>query len=291
MPDPNSNQPVNQNPVPADVPSGTPVHTDLPPLPPDFQKVVPESSNLPPVDQTVSQPTNGNGSAAPSDLPPMVAAPKKKFGGKKIIATILGIFLLVGGVGAGVILTQQQQLFQQKAAGTGYNLEEECEGGCPPGKECKYDGSSMRCVNVSPTNPPNSCATQACPSHCWCDSSYMCHCPGTPTDQPGPNGPTDQPGPTASCKNIKAYNSAWTLLIPTELSVLTSGTVINLCVTGTASSGLFDKAKLTINGNVQPETTTTRPSSTDFCQSYTIPEGVATFNVSAQIHHTSLGWK
>jgi hypothetical protein len=50
----------------------------------------------------------------------MVASPKKKFGGKRIIATILGIFLLVGGVGAGIVLTQQQQLFQQKAEGTTY---------------------------------------------------------------------------------------------------------------------------------------------------------------------------
>ena len=41
--------------------------------------------------------------------------PKKKFAGGKIIATILGLFLLVGGVGAGVYLTGQNQNVNEKS--------------------------------------------------------------------------------------------------------------------------------------------------------------------------------
>ncbi|PIU28665.1 hypothetical protein COT08_00775, partial [Candidatus Woesebacteria bacterium CG07_land_8_20_14_0_80_44_9] len=50
------------------------------------------------------------------DIPPMIAEPKiqKKKSGR-IIATILGILLLVGAVGAGVVLVGQKQLFEQKA--------------------------------------------------------------------------------------------------------------------------------------------------------------------------------
>ena len=73
---------------------------------------------LPPA--PTAQPIEDSGSAAPSDLPPMVATPKKKFGNGKIIATILGFFLLVGGVGAGIVLTQQQQIFKPKATCVGY---------------------------------------------------------------------------------------------------------------------------------------------------------------------------
>src|SRR3972149_4595943 len=105
-------------------PTVVPMHTDLPPLPPDFSALgaapaggqgsasegqsVPSQNSIPPVDDS--------GSAAPSDLPPMVtSSPKKKFGTGKIIATILGIFLLVGGVAGGVLLTQQNQNVSEKA--------------------------------------------------------------------------------------------------------------------------------------------------------------------------------
>jgi uncharacterized protein HemX len=46
----------------------------------------------------------------------VTGAPKKKFGTGKIIATILGLFLLIGGIGGGVLLTQQNQNVSEKAA-------------------------------------------------------------------------------------------------------------------------------------------------------------------------------
>jgi len=130
-----SPEPINEPTIPATVSdteqpslSGSiPVQNDLPPLPDYMTQTdandVQENTSAPVVENapTEQQPSDDlSGSAAPSDLPPMVAAPKKKFGGKRIIATILGIFLLVGGIGAGIVLTQQQQLFQQKAEGTTY---------------------------------------------------------------------------------------------------------------------------------------------------------------------------
>jgi hypothetical protein len=69
------------------------------------------------------------------------------------------------------------------------------------------------------------------------------------------------------------------------------GKTVNFCVLGTASEGTFDRAKFTINTVAQTETTTKRPTTNDYCQSYTIPSGVTTFNVTAQIHHVTLGWK
>lgn len=101
---PNQSDP-NQN---SSAPQAIPTVADLPPMPPAFQE--PELNKPPTPSGTPTQ-----GSAAPQEIAPMISTPKKKFGGGRIIATILGILLLVGGVGAGLILTQQRQVFEQKA--------------------------------------------------------------------------------------------------------------------------------------------------------------------------------
>jgi hypothetical protein len=361
----------NQNPT--QDPQNIPVQTDLPPLPPDFQSI--------PADQ----PTGDTGSAAPPDsnLPPMVTAPKKKFGGGKIIATILGIFLLVGGVGTGVYLVRQQQTADSKAtvwtlggekyydkeayesaarrastegtdaqevayyasqdaaaaaASQGSNNNEcggpgqkvcevVCEGGSCHYGNVGFDINSppagitcnrLNCwANTSPPVPSGNCVAnegdclvtthigvvsegpnkgQICdgPHKTTCAAGYTCRnydcVPPELIQTSGSDTPPPSTSSTASCQNVKAYSSVWTPLTSADLSALSTGTVVNFCVTGTTTSGTFDKAKFTINGTVQAETTAIRPSSTDFCQSYTIPVGVSVFNVSAQIHHATLGW-
>lgn len=380
MPNQNPTQdPQNITPSPSDT---IPVQTDLPPLPPDFQNVPADNPSISPTIQPPSQSVDNSGSAAPSDLPPMIATPKKKFGGGKIIATILGIFLLVGGVGTGVYLVRQQQTINSQAGGCtdtsgcyydgqyfassedlgsyratladnddraqvidtiqeqtaqenqgstnnecGGPGQKVCEVVCEGGS-CHYGNvgfdinnppagitcNRLNCwANTSPPVPSGNCANnqgsclvstrigvapdgKVCdgPHYTTCAAGYTCRnydcvppelIQTTSSDTPPPSGSS-----TASCQNVKAYDSVWTPLTSTGLSTLSTGTVVNFCVTGTTTSGTFDKAKFTINGTVQTETTTTRPSSTDFCQSYTIPVGVSVFNVSAQIHHTTLGW-
>jgi hypothetical protein len=50
-------------------------------------------------------------------------------------------------------------------------------------------------------------------------------------------------------------------------------------------------ARFTINGVLKPDTATKRPGTNDLCQNFAIPAATTTFNVNAQIHHTTLGWK
>src|SRR4030043_1053346 len=102
-------QPVGQAAAPPVPPIIFP-QSDLPPLSPEFQNI-PETK---PVDNPPGN--GGTGSSAPPDISSVTPKAKKKFGGGKIIATILGLVVLVGGGGAGIILTQQPQLFKQKAA-------------------------------------------------------------------------------------------------------------------------------------------------------------------------------
>lgn len=112
------------------------------------------------------------GSAAPSDdvvMPPVITGttPKKKFAGGRVIATILGLFLLVGGLGAGLILTQQDQNLEEKAATNACSLclknvgdpsecyPSPCGGGndggiIKPPEQCE-------CGRVSPGGPCKTC--------------------------------------------------------------------------------------------------------------------------------------
>lgn len=335
--------------------------------------------------------SSNSGSAAPSDdinLPPVVmgTTPKKKFGSGKVIATILGLFLLVGGLGAGTLLVQQNQDIREKAgacsdspcgpgmqcggldqfgnpfcvpSGSDDNYSgpqyeppddpwsgggggEDTQGdGCGSGYRCAGDGwefcipstSTVGCRDAAlekgytvflgsssgnygsgtwlcPKNHPygTSCdnnnggisRTDLNKNSCFCGvlqidtptgfESYIgnCGCDGGGEDTPPPGTTTPI---TASCQNVKAYDEDWTLLTTTQLGQLGTGDTVNFCVAGVATGGSFDKAKFTINGVAQAETTTLRPSSTDFCQSYVIPAGVTSFNVTAQIHHATLGWK
>jgi hypothetical protein len=112
--------------------------SDLPPLPPAFQNL--NTGESPAATETIP-PLSDTGSAAPPDISSVIPKPKKSFGGGKIIATILGLFLLIGGVGAGIILTQQPQLLQQKAAvvttylslGSACSSNSDCDSGyCDP---------------------------------------------------------------------------------------------------------------------------------------------------------------
>lgn len=320
QPDPNQNQPQNTTPS---VPFSP--QADLPPLPPEFQNLPTQESTTPPATVT---PADDSGSAAPPipEFSNVTSAPKKKFGTKKIIATILGILLLIGGVGTGILLTQQQQLFNQKAdvvytcttntdactpkwvqnhiicgtcdgdyvCGTwqgemGVNQANCCAGGCS--EDYPWNGTGGWCLSSTTSNK------ETC-FHSATDCARVEPCSVTPPNPPNPQPPTTPsplppttppPSPVAPyCAAIKAYSADWTLLSASDLSALAIGAEIKFCVNGAAPSGTFDMAKFTINGVLQPETTTQRPSSTDFCQLYTITDN--TITVSAQIHHATEGW-
>jgi hypothetical protein len=315
-------------------------------------------TNLPPMIHDQTPPTAG--SAAPNDdliMPAIVTTTtqKKKFAGGKIIATILGLFLLVGGIGAGVYLVGQNQDIREKAGscspGCGAGMMCDGDGGCVPrgttqeqidsgevnpisqkesiqenswndwqeeqqgitntGSNCPYNGdpyySYLCTVGVANLTEqpriPSDATKQQRADGTWIVTignnqiaEYRVEKSGggndeTPAETNTTITPTAPPSITAQCQNIKAYSPTWALLTNAQLSVLTTGSQVNFCVAGIASAETFDKARLTINGVLQAETSTIRPSSTDFCQLYTIPAGTTTFNATAQIHHLTLGWK
>lgn len=222
MPNQNSSDP-NQNQSQETTPS-VPLspQADLPPLPPEFQGVVETKTeiNLPSVSQSPSE----NGSAAPQEanITNLVNAPKKKFGTKKVIATILGVLMLIGGIGVGITLLSQKQLFQQRAVDyTCENLgSHPCVGNVVQG-DCFQGGqnNAYACYNLKGNPgiivPDENCI---CPSgypwknyeygKWWCFNTasicdgidpYAVRCSLTPQqcgETPGPTEPPEPPGPT-----------------------------------------------------------------------------------------------
>lgn len=447
-------QPSNQN-----TQTVTPVMDDMPPVvmedttPPmlnttDLPIANTQTQTTPVVEEKKEETSEtDSGSAAPNNdvvMAPVVTTQKKKFAGGRVIATILGLFLLVGGVGAGTLLVQQNQNVAEEASGacgycngqnrcvkctggatsqgdcandadceagggvgSGNNTPEcynnnECSGGeicrngncvaqnggdsglggqiptgctfnsqCASGKACVngtcqnastggycvgdatcHSGQrcvANNCITISTSSSGSvvggSCNTTyvagkvgngtggtgvsgtfQCPqsedtsdgcdqdngsvisndfnpaSDCFCGTIQVDYEDGTFISYYGNNncqsgggggGGGTPPGDSisAQCQNIKAYSSTWTLLTNTQLSQLKAGDSVNFCVAGSATGGSFNKARFTINSALQAETTTVRPSSTDFCQSYVIPAGTTSFKVSAQINHATLGWK
>jgi hypothetical protein len=139
---------------------------DLPPLPPDFQNVAPE----PLTGEPPKEMPDSTGSAAPPDagIPPLgpnssIAKVGKKFGGGRLIATILGVIILVGGVTTGVIVTQQRQLLEQQAAGEACGSAPDVCPGCA--EECydKNDGDTC-------TGGNGTCKLNGDGEGCYCDT-------------------------------------------------------------------------------------------------------------------------
>jgi hypothetical protein len=91
------------------------------------------------------------------------------------------------------------------------------------------------------------------------------------------------------CSAVKAYDTNWNLLTGVQLSALGAGDVIRFTVSGIPADKI-DKARFTINGVLGSEITTKKPGTDEYYVEYTIPTGVYSFTVTAQIHHTTIGW-
>lgn len=96
------------------------------------------------------------------------------------------------------------------------------------------------------------------------------------------------PPPAAQCVDVKAYTTEWQLLEASDLALLQPGDVVRLTVRGSTTSGVFDKARFTINGDRRAEVTGKRPQTEEFFDEYTVPEGVTSFSVDAEVHHQGL---
>ncbi|MFV1916966.1 MAG: hypothetical protein ACC618_00545 [Patescibacteria group bacterium] len=303
-----------------------------------------------------AQPAKDKATEEPQMVTPAGSGGKEKGNNRKVIATILGIILLITGVATGVYLIGQQQELREKA-------ERVTPLTCPiqPSentlvvnfneKVLRANSSEDRAKNgpVSASIPSgnykvtlvsyddhSSKASQTQPQESYLailqdtqgvqitTTSAISDLPesqnllteevnsnlniGTGVSQvvafhsAYPTGNVNSivpvcaaftllpPEVSAQCLNIQAFDNEWNQLTSSDLSNLSPGETVRFTVAGSASSGNFDKARFTINGTPRPEVTAQKPASDDFYDEYTIPNDVTDFTVSAQVHHTSLGW-
>jgi len=112
----------------------------------------------------------------------------------------------------------------------------------------------------------------------------------TPTRAPSPTPtPTLPPRDIPRCLGIKTYDTNWNLITASQLSQLRPGERVRFAVSGTPADQI-DMARFTINGGTPQITRNKKPGTDEFYIEYTIPTGVTTFSVKAELHHIELGW-
>lgn len=227
----------------------------------------------------------------------------KKYGGIKIVATILGVVLMIGAIGTSVILVQKQQLnigsawdcskYKFNVSRTGvvtvqngsrYNER-------PQQAQVYINNTLVSTLSVPELNSGQGATigTVSVPSQ----QGFTWKVRGTIDCQNEGNYQAEITPPvtiSASCNNVVAYDKNWQQLNMQQLSQLKAGDVVRFSVGGTTTSGNFDKARFTINGVQKPETTNLRPNTSEFYYEYTIPSNTTNFEVKAEIHHSQLGW-
>jgi hypothetical protein len=176
-----------------------------------------------------------------------------------------------------------------------------CKLGDPNAPGCCANLNEADCEDVVCENGPAGARKEcriggAGGQHCTLSVGGGNECgPSNPPDEPPGDIPTPTP-PTAICQEVRAYKPALpTQLTALELTQLEVGDSVRFCVSGGPTASGFDKARFTINGTLQTETTTPTDAGmapfVGFCQTYTIPANTTVFNISAQIHHSTLDWK
>lgn len=271
-------------------------NTAVPETPPVAQSPSTITSDMPSVvindtKENVSQPPP----PTPAEIPPVVTTTRGgSFAGglgKKRIATILGLLLLVGGASAGVFLVQQNQNVQEKAEVT------TCTG-CMANGVCITDTNNFQCGT-------NGEACTACQAGTSCTN--------------GACVATTQAEPEIKCLSVKAYSvdeedesfptdeTKWTELTQTELSNLEAGDIVFFTITGRADDpSKFTQVKFKVNDTVKTYTTPLKmPIASDeigeggvprlmneveFYHRYIVPANVTEFSIEASIYHEDQGW-
>jgi hypothetical protein len=141
------------------------------------------------------------------------------------------------------------------------------------------------CFNTTTTCAGGVAACIGYPGEPLCDTSVTC---GTEPD-PRCYGTTPTPTPTetyASCLEIQVFDTEWDPIV--DLSSLIAGDVVRFTVSGETNSGSFDKARFRINSPTwRTVVVAKKPGTDNFYDEYTIPEGVTSFTINVQLHHTS----
>lgn len=221
----------------------------------------------------------------------------------KVIATILSILILVGGVITGVFLVQKQQEIREKAS------EQECQQSANcfiidnPEDNGSYKINGI-IYDVYLTNE-NADIFSAGTTE---DGCYKTVIQGDTLgwERIGPDSecenlvniqvwmielPQEPPDPVVSqCRNINVYDSEWNQLTSNELSQLTKGDVIRFTVSSSTTAGSIDQARFIINDVTREPTNLRKPTTNEFYMEHVITEEAEQLEVKVELYHSTFGW-
>lgn len=247
-------------------------------------------------DTASAAPTTVVTGTASATEPPVAGSytptPPAPSNGRKI-ATILAIVVLLGAtlVGGGLVVTQQLQTSQAWDCDK-YNFKVTQEGVVTaingstrnePSQQAvvKINNSVVATLQVPALSPGQSATldTISVP-----DTAFSWEVTGSLDCK---DGGSYSGGSTVSaqCTGIRTVKADGTAIATNALSSLKTGDVVRFVASYTTTSGAFDKARFTINGALQPEVITKTTDTNEFYYEYTIPAGVTTFSVKAEVHH------
>lgn len=218
-------------------------------------------------------------------------------GGAKKVLAVFGIFLMVLGIGAGVYLMGRDPsapasawncsayTFSVADNGT-VTVANSSAGSEPPQNANVYINNTLVDTFSVPELASGEGATIGSVS--LPSGSYTWKVEGT--EDCSNSGSKEASGLSAQCLNIKVYDDNWQMIAASDLSSLKPGDVIRFSVGGTATSGSFDMARFSINGEEAVEVDDKRPGSDEYYIEYTIPSDEDEFSISAQLHHSEAGW-
>src|SRR3989344_280646 len=223
-----------------------------------------------------------------SAMPP-VSPKTNNINPKKKWIVVLGIIFIIFGIAASVFLIQRRQELREKAAS---------------GSECQH---SKSCILLDEPGNSGSFSAPQIISHVFItakdyhrfdppgknDGCYDVKISGRELgwnrvgDGPdckdvsnvqiwlGEPPPTVTLAPTnpqiaAACSGVKAYNLNWQELTNSQLSSLKEGDAVRFAVSGSATSGIFEKARFSVNGNSLGETINKQNGSNVFYIDYVI---------------------
>ena len=233
----------------------------------------------------------------------LVVQPGKVSDIKKIVMVLMSVVVLVGGVAAGVILVNREQDIREKAAtqvcldnNNCVLIEDPADSGTYEVNGIIYDvfltDDQVRAFD--PSVKEDGCYQVVIEADTvrWNKVGTEDQCAELVniqvwlTQLPGPSQPPIQ----SQCTDITIYDDQWNELTQDELGGLEAGTEVRIAVNSITSAGSIDQAKFTINGSERTPVSSKKPQTNKFYDTYIIPEGTTTFNISVQLHHSQFGW-
>lgn len=315
-PPPDTNAPGTQPPPPAPSVVEAPTEGALP-QEPTPEPIAPANADKPTVeaaalvDSILSTPEAGAPakndetliipSAPPGEEPPKEEQPKPVKKKKSNAALIAGLILFLITLPLTVFYVQQQrQIADIRSSAAKPSDEAGCNklGCAEKGLRWEWSSKLQECKKVEdksckPDNPPpgqDKCTNYGTAA---CDGSYpgaacgdggqcvmtsgetgACSCQGQNRATSTPTPPIATATPTPACKNIKIYKDD----VVVDPATLKAGDAVVLGVKGDSAT----KGRIRVNGGTFTETTT-KNSTDHYTINFTIPTGVTSFTIEAEV--------